>query len=110
MKQIDNDLTGQIITMVCEAWGIDRPSLVSHSRRRPLPWARCILCEYLRLYAGHDTVSCAAILHVKPDAVQCYNYRYQSLRNTFIPFRERDEKIHSQIKAIVKGRCNPAKR
>lgn len=104
---IDNQLTGQIISIVCEVWGIDRPSLVSHSHKRPLPWARSLLCEYLRLYAGHNTVSCAAMLHVKPDAIQCYNYRYHGLKKMYIPFRDKDEEIHRRIKEIMK--CKPTK-
>lgn len=98
---INNKLTGQIIHIVCEVWNVSRTDLVSHRRKRPLPWARSILCEYLRRYAGHNTVSCAAMLHVKPDAIQCYDYRYQGLRKMYIPFRDNDDEVQKQIKAIL---------
>ena len=76
MREINNQLTGQIITLVCDTWGITRADLTGRSHRRPLPWARSQMCEYLRRYAGHDSVSCATILHVDPDTVLGYNKRY----------------------------------
>ena len=59
--KINNTLTGEIINVVCDVWNVDRATLVGKCRRRPLPWVRAQLCHYLRRYAGHDTVSCAAI-------------------------------------------------
>lgn len=101
---INNPLTGEIITIVCDEWGIKRTDIVSHSRRRPLPWARYQLCEYLRRYAGHNTVSCAAMLHVKPNCTQNYDYRYQSLMRMYVPFREKDEAIRQRVKEAA-ARC-----
>ena len=36
-RNINNNLTGQIISIVCEVWGVSRPDLVGRCRRRPLP-------------------------------------------------------------------------
>lgn len=101
-RNINNTLTGQIITLVCEAWGVTRSELVSHSRKQPLPWARSQLCQYLRIYAGHDGESCGAIVRLKARSVQLYQTRYQHNLDTFVPFRDKDEHIKNQIKAIVK--------
>lgn len=102
---IDNELTGQIITLVCESWGITRPDLVSKSRRRPLPWARAQLCEYLRRYAGHDTVSCAALLHRSDVRIGAYYYAYAKNRNTYLPFREHDDALRKSVREL----CNRKK-
>lgn len=100
-RNINNTLTGQIITLVCEAWGVTRPELVSRSRKQPLPWARSQLCHYLRLYAGHDCVSCAAILNISDISVLHYNYRYTRLLHRYTPFRDRDDQLRSQIKTLI---------
>ena len=102
-RNINNNLTGQIISIVCEVWGVSRPDLVGRCRRRPLPWARAMLCQYLRIYAGHDTVSCATILHVDPDTVLGYNKRYPHNLRTYTPFYNNDKSIHTQIKQILNG-------
>ena len=101
MRTIDNTLTGQIITLVCEAWGVTRSELVSHSRKQPLPWARSQLCQYLRIYAGHDGESCGAIVRLKARSVQLYQTRYQHNLDTVVPFRDKDTLIKNQIKAII---------
>jgi len=105
-RNINNELTGQIISIVCEVWGVSRSDLVSRCRRRPLPWAREQLCEYLRLYAGHDSVSCAAILKMSPRSVTDYSRLYPSIRRTYTPFRDRDDEIKKRIKAMG---CKPTK-
>lgn len=99
---INNHLTGQIITIVCEVWNVSRSDLVSRCRRRPLPWARNQLCQYLRIYAGHDSVSCAAILHVSPQSVQDYSHHYPTILRTYTQFATHDREIHQQVKAIIK--------
>ena len=101
-RNINNTLTGQIITLVCEAWGVTRTDLVGRSRKRPLPWARAQLCEYLRLYAGHDTVSCGALLHISQQSVQGYGQNYNRTRKIYRPFADHDEQIKAAIKALAK--------
>lgn len=91
-------MTGYIIAVVCEAWGVDRPTLMGKSRRRPLPWARAMLCEYLRMYAGHDSVTCAAMLKMSPEGVVGYNHRYLYNMRTYTSFRDRDRQIRKCIK------------
>ena len=103
MREINNQLTGQIITLVCDTWGITRADLTGRSHRRPLPWARSQMCEYLRRYAGHDSVSCATILHVDPDTVLGYNKRYPHNLRTYTPFYNNHTSIHTQIKQILNG-------
>ena len=103
-RNINNNLTGQIISIVCEVWGVTRPDLVGRCRRRPLPWAREQLCEYLRLYAGHDSVSCAAILKQSPRSITDYSRLYPSIRRMYTPFRDRDEEIKRRLKALG---CKP---
>ena len=76
-RNIDNELTGQIIRMVCELWGETRADLVGRSRRRPLPWAREMLCEYLRMHAGHDTVSLAVLLRKSQQGISDYANLYR---------------------------------
>lgn len=105
-RNINNELTGQIISIVCEVWNVTRSDLVGRCRRRPLPWAREQMCEYLRFYAGHDSVSCAAILHVSPQTVTGYNHEYFKIRRVYTPFRDRDEEIKKRIKAMG---CKPTK-
>lgn len=102
-RNIDNTLTGQIITLVCEVWNVSRTDLVGRSRRRPLPWARAQLCEYLRLYAGHDTVSCAALLHISQQSIADYNYRYQQNRKTYTQFCNSDQQIKESVKKLFNG-------
>ena len=101
-RNINNELTGQIISIVCEAWDVTRPDLVGRCRRRPLPWARAMLCQYLRIYAGHDTVSCATILHCSPENVVLYSCHYKSYAATFKPFDNRDAEVRRRIKEITK--------
>lgn len=101
-RNINNNLTGQIISIVCEVWGVTRPDLVGRCRRRPLPWARAMLCQYLRIYAGHDTVSCATILHCSPENVVLYSCHYKSYAATFKPFDNRDTEVRRRIKEITK--------
>lgn len=101
-RNINNNLTGQIISIVCEVWGVSRPDLVGRCRRRPLPWARAMLCQYLRIYAGHDTVSCATILHCSPENVVLYSCHYKSYAATFKPFDNRDADVLRRIKEITK--------
>ena len=100
-RNINNTLTGQIITLVCESWGVSRADLVGKSRRRPLPWARAQMCQYLRLYAGHDSVSCATILHRDHDTTLGYRKHYPHNLQTYISFRDHDAFIHQQIKNII---------
>ena len=100
-RNIDNTLTGQIITLVCDAWDIDRPALVSKSRKRPLPWARSQLCNYLRLYAGHDTISCAALLNRKDESIATYGSQYTYNIRTYRPFADKDEHIKAEIKKLL---------
>ena len=106
-RNINNELTGQIIDTICEVWGISRPDLVGRCRRRPLPWAREQLCNYLRRYAGHDMVSCAAILHISPQTIGGYDRLYISIRRTYIQFRDRDDEVQRRLKAIG---CKPVKK
>lgn len=98
---INNTLTGQIISLVCEEWGVTRADLSSRSRKRPLPWARSQLCEYLRRYAGHTSVSCAAIIHLADISVLNYTYRYNYLLKTYRPFADHDTHIKAKIKALI---------
>ena len=101
-RPINNTLTGEIITLVCEVWGVTRTELVGKSRRRPLPWARSQLCNYLRIYAGHDTISCAALLNRKDESIATYGSQYEYNRRTYRPFSDNDEQLRNQIKALVK--------
>lgn len=100
-RNINNELTGQIITLVCDTWGVTRPDLVGHSRRRPLPWARSMLCKYLQVYAGHDAVSTAAILHMSPRGVQCYNERFIYNARIYLAFRDKDDALRAAIKSLT---------
>ena len=109
-RNINNELTGQIINIVCEVWGVSRPDLISKCRRRPLPWARAMLCQYLRIYAGHDTVSCAAVLKRTPENVVLYSCHYKSYAATFKPFDNRDTEVRLRIKEITKAhKTHPAR-
>lgn len=101
-RNINNELTGQIIQLVCEAWGVTRPDLIGRSRKQPLPWARSQLCQYLRLYAGHDSVSCSALIKHNTRTILDYNYRYQRLLRRYTPFAERDTQIQRAIKELLK--------
>jgi len=103
-RNINRELTGQIISIVCEVWGVSRPDLVSRSRRRPLPWARAQMCEYLRLYARHDSVSCAAICHLSPDRVVKMGNRYTYLMRLYTPFRNNDTEVKRRCKELG---CKP---
>lgn len=106
-RNINNELTGQIINIVCEVWGVTRPDLIGRSRRRPLPWAREQLCEYLRLYAGHDSVSCSAILKQSPRSITDYSRLYPRIRRIYTQFRDNDEIIKQRCKALG---CKPTKK
>lgn len=101
-RSIDNVLTGRVIVAVCEVWGITRAELMGKRRTRPLPWARAMLCEYLRIYAGHDSVSCGAMLKMSPEGVLNYNYRYSVNRRVYAQFKERDEELRQKIRDIKK--------
>lgn len=96
--KIDSTLTGEIIRLVCEVWNIDRATLCGKGRRRPLPWARAQLCHYLRRYAGHDTVSCAAILHMSGEGVMGYAARYEKNRSIYAIFVRKDKEIGDRLK------------
>lgn len=101
-RNINNTLTGEIIRLVCDIWGVSRADLTSRSRRRPLPWARAQLCEYLRRYAGHDTLSCAALIHKSQQAVSDYSHLYTQNRRTYSQFAANDENLKKQVKHL----CN----
>lgn len=100
-RNINNELTGEIIRLVCEVWGVTRADLMSRSHRRPLPWVRSQLCHYLRQYAGHDSISCAALLKIDDQSVCGYKKRYPKMLVTYVPFRDRDERIHAALKALL---------
>lgn len=97
---IDNTLTGQIIRLVCETWQVSRADLIGRSHRRPLPWARSQLCQYLRIYAGHTADSCAAMLHIRHQSVTLYQLRYQHLLDTYRQFNDNDARIKAQVKVL----------
>ena len=101
-RNINNELTGQIITLVCETWNVTRSDLIGHSHRRPLPWARSQLCQYLRIYAGHDSESCGAILHIRGRSVRLYQMRYTGLIRTYRQFNDNDQLIKEKVKALIK--------
>lgn len=101
-RDIDNALTGKIITLICETWGVTRPELVSKSRRRPLPWARAMLCWYLCYSAGHDSISCAALLNRTYESISHYITHYVTYTKTFVPFKVKDERVKEKIKEMVK--------
>lgn len=101
-RNIDNTLTGRIITLVCEAWGISRSDLVGKARRRPLPWARAMLCEYLRKYAGHDSVSCSAILDKTYEGISHYQVHYREYMQTYVRFNTLDQQLRKQLEAEVR--------
>lgn len=101
-RNIDNERTGLIIRLVCEIWNVARAELVGKSRRRPLPWAREMLCEYLRLYAGHDTVSLAALLRRSQQGISDYANLYRVNLHRYIIVAAYDAKIKKELKAL----CN----
>ena len=104
-RNIDNELTGRIIRLVCELWGVTRSDLTGRSRRRPLPWAREMLCEYLRLHAGHDTVSLSAMLKKSHQSIGDYADLYRVNLCNYTLVAANDEKLKEQLKAL----CNPTK-
>lgn len=106
-RNINNNLTGQIIAMVCEVWGVSRVDLVGRSRQRPLPWARAMLCEYLRQYAGHDSVSCSAILNRTYDSISHYRVHYAEYMQTYVQFRDRDATVRRRLRNISNKTSKP---
>lgn len=105
-RNIDNKLTGQIIRMVCELWGVTRADLTGRSRRRPIPWAREMLCEYLRLHAGHDTVSLSALLRKSHQGISDYAAFYRENLRNYTLVAANDEKIKKQLKPL----CSPKRK
>lgn len=101
-RNIDNELTGKIIEQVCEVWGVTRADLVGKSRKRPLPWAREQMCHYLYLKAGHDTISCGAIIRRAPESVSKYFVLYRRNMRIYTEFREKDEELGKRVKALRK--------
>ena len=99
---INNDLTGEISRLTCEVWGVTRADLLNKSHRRPLPWARAQMCHYLRRYAGHDTVSCGAILHISENSVIGYASRYATNRRVYALFVKNDQTLSEKVKALLK--------
>ena len=99
-RNIDNELTGQIIRMVCELWGVTRADLTGRSRRRPLPWAREMLCEYLRLHAGHDTVSLAALLRKSQQGISDYANLYRVNLRSYTLVAANDAQLKKQLKPL----------
>lgn len=100
-RNIDNERTGEIIRLVCAIWDVTRAELVGKSRRRPLPWARQQLCEYLRLYAGHDTVSLGALLKRSHQGITDYANLYrQNLRNYRV-VAANDAKLRKDIRQLL---------
>lgn len=105
-RNIDNELTGQIIRMVCELWNVTRADLTGRSRRRPLPWAREQLCEYLRIHAGHDTVSLGAMLNKSQQGISDYANLYRVNLRNYTLVAANDATLKKQIKAL----CNHTKK
>ena len=99
-RNIDNELTGQIIRMVCELWGVTRADLTGRSRRRPLPWAREMLCEYLRLHAGHDTVSLSALLRKSQQGISDYANLYRVNLHSYTLVATNDAQLKKQLKPL----------
>lgn len=99
-RNIDNELTGQIIRLVCELWGVTRADLVGKSRRRPLPWAREMLCEYLRIHAGHDTVSLAALLKRSHQGITYYALLYRVNLRSYTLVATNDALLKKQLKPL----------
>ena len=103
-RNIDNELTGRIIRLVCELWGVTRADLTGRSRRRPLPWAREMLCEYLRLHAGHDTVSLAALLRKSQPSITDYAHLYRQNLHNYRLVAANDAKLKKQLKPLCSRR------
>ena len=101
-RNINNELTGKIIALVCEVWNVTRADLTGRSRKRPLPWARAQLCKFLYLMAGHDTISCGAVINKAPEGVSTYFKLYERNRKTYTEFREKEELLSKRIKALKK--------
>lgn len=101
-RNIDNELTGKIIEQVCEVWGVTRADLVGKSRKRPLPWAREQMCHYLYLMAGHDTISCGAVIKRAPESVSKYFVLYRQNMRIYTEFREKDVELGKRVKALRK--------
>ena len=101
-RNIDNELTGRIIRLVCELWGVTRRDLTGRSRRRPLPWAREMLCEYLRLHAGHDTVSLATLLRKSQQGISDYANLYRENLRSYRLVAANDALLKKQLKSITK--------
>lgn len=101
-RNIDNELTGQIVRMVCELWHVTRADLTGRSRRRPLPWAREMLCEYLRLHAGHDTVSLSALLRKSQQGISDYANLYRVNLRSYTLVAANDAQLKKQLKSITK--------
>ena len=99
-RNIDNELTGQIIRLVCELWGVSRADLTGRSRHRPLPWAREMLCEYLRLHAGHDTVSLSALLKKSQQGISDYANLYRENLRSYTLVAANDAQIKKQLKPL----------
>ena len=99
-RNIDNEITGQIIRLVCELWGVTRADLVGKSRRRPLPWAREMLCEYLRIHAGHDTVSLAALLRKSQQSISEYAQLYRVNLRIYTLVAANDALLKKQLKPL----------
>ncbi|MBO4382216.1 MAG: hypothetical protein J5799_04660 [Bacteroidales bacterium] len=105
VRNIDNELTGEIIRLVCELWGVSRADMVGRSRRRPIPWAREQLCDALRLYAGHDTVSLSALLKKSHQGIADYGNLYRKNLRNYTLVAENHEKLKKKIKL-----CNRTRR
>lgn len=103
-RNIDNELTGRIIRMVCELWGVTRADLTGRSRRRPLPWAREMLCEYLRLHAGHDTVSLATLLRKSQQGISDYANLYRVNLRNYRLVAANDALLKKQLKPLCSRR------
>lgn len=101
-RNINNDLTGKIIALVCEVWGVERADLTGKSRKRPLPWARAQLCHYLYLLAGHDTISCGAVVNKAPEGVVTYFRQYRYNMKTYTEFKTKDALLAQRIKEMRK--------
>ena len=101
-RNINNELTGEIIRLVCELWGVTRADLTGKSRKRPIPWAREQLCDYLRTYAGHDTITLAALLKKSHQGITDYANLYRRNLKDYTLVATNDAKIKKQIKSLTK--------
>lgn len=99
-RHIEKDMTGKVIQIVCDTFLVSRNDLIGTSRKRPIPWARAVLCRMLRLYAGHDTYSCAAVLHVYQSTIVMYDSHWNEYMQ-YIPFRNMADSIKAQVIAYA---------